>query len=150
MLPLYDCAKDCGRSPGKPGDRAARAAMRCSLPGWDPATWDRKRDLEAASEAEDRAEQLAYMAREQRVELDHDLDRDGCPWGWVVSRWALSVNSYAGQRSADGPRSINPRMLALLVRGDAPQDLAGWVSYAEALEDGAHGFIAKVRDKMQG
>lgn len=148
VISLYDCAKDCGRKPGSRGDRAARSAMRCSLPGWDPATWDRAADRDAAAEAEERAERLHHIAREQGIELDHDLDRDGCPWGWVVSRWATSVAAYTGTRSAEGARSVNPRMLAALIRGDAPHMLTEWVAAAESFEDAAHSFIARVRQRM--
>lgn len=123
--------------------------MRCSLPDFDPAKWDPRADRSAAAEADDLLGTLRGLASKQRLTLDHELDRDGCPWGWVVSRWATSVAAYMGRRDSDSEvRGINQRMLARLMRGDDTDDLLGWVAYAEAVEDGAFRFYHEVRAEM--
>lgn len=145
VLPMYDCAKMCGRRRGEPGNLRARAAMRCSLPDFDPAAWDARAHRDAAATAAELLDHLRYVAEELEIDIEHDLDTDGCPWGWVVSRWATGVAAYLGTRSPDGGRSLNPLMLARLVRGDAPPDLVEWVRYLEALEGAAWGRFYKLQ-----
>ena len=127
----------------------ARAAMRCSLPDFDPAQWNPRADRSAAAEADDLLGTLRGLAHKCRIELDHDLDRDGCPWGWAVSRWATSVAAYMGRRDVDSEvRATNTRMLARLMRGEQSQDLLDWVAWAEATEDAALRFYHEVRAEM--
>jgi len=136
---LYDCAEMCQRSPGTAGDADMRAACRCSLPDFDPARWDPKADRMAAAEAGSKLEELLALAHHQRANIDHDLDRDGCPWGWVVSPYATSVARYMGSRSLEsGARSPSPWMLARVAQtGPMPVELLEAVDRATAHEDNA-------------
>lgn len=146
---LYDCRDICGRVPGKPDSEettACRAACRCSLPDFDPARWDENADRLAAAEAGSKLGELIALAHHQRFELDHDLDRDGCPWGWAVSTFATSVANYMGQRSADSPaRNPSAWMLARLAQpGPMPVRLLELVDRATAHEDNAFAYYHKV------
>lgn len=91
---------------------------------------------------------MQALADIQGVALDFDLDRDGCPWGWVVSRFATSVMDYVGRRDAESSRrDVNVRMLARIMRDpEEPTRLLEWVRYAEAVEDGAFGHYWEVRN----
>lgn len=149
---LYDCRGMCGREAGKPDSpetTAARAAFRCSLPDFDAARWDPSADKLAAAEAGSALAELAAVAHHQRHELDHDLDRDGCPWGWVVSGFASSVSRYMGARSADSPtRTTSAWMLARIAQpGPMPTRILEAVDLAEAHENNAFAYYHKVISK---
>ncbi len=143
---LYDCEKLCGRTLTEPGRIKDRAACRCSLPGFDAATWDRRASLGAAEEAEQIAESLRVHIERHGLAVDFDLDTDGCPWGWVVSRFATSVMDYVGSRDADSRiRSQNPRLWRRTMRDEEePTRLLGWVRYAERIEDATFDFYHEV------
>jgi hypothetical protein len=137
---LYDCADICGRTRTNEGRMKDRAACRCSLPGFDPARWDPAVSLDAAAQVEALADELRALASIQGVGLDFDLDRDGCPYGWMVSRFAGSVMDYVGRRDSDSiKRDINVRLLGRIMRDpEEPTRLLDWVRYAETIEDGAY------------
>jgi hypothetical protein len=140
---LYDCADMCGRSRADDGRMQDRAACRCSLPGFDSARWDPAASPDAAAQAEALADELRVLAEVQGVSSDFDLDRDGCPWGWVVSRFANSVMEYAGRRDFDSVRrDQNPRLWLREPKPD--RRLLDWIRYAETVEDGAFSYGAKV------
>jgi hypothetical protein len=108
------------------------------LPDFDPSTWDPAADKQAARDAEWRASEITGLAKARGVPLDFDLDRDGCPWGWAASRYAMSVSEYTGQRSTDSPiRSQNPKLWRRAMRDEVePTELFEAVSLLEACEDG--------------
>jgi len=146
---LYDCREMCGREPGIPDSEettARRAACRCSLPDFDPARWDTAADKRAAGEAGSALAELEAVAHHQRYELDHDLDRDGCPWGWVVSTFATSVARYMGPRSADSPaRGTSAWMLSRVAQpGPMPTRWLELVDRATAHEDNAYAYYHRV------
>lgn len=147
LAPLYSCEQLCGRCDGKPGDPKVRAAMRCSLPDFDPASWDPTADPEAAAEAERFAGDLVGSAANQGNDLDLDLDRDGCPWGWALSRFASTVRQYVGRRSLDDPRrSLSLRMEWILRRADErPDRVIEAVEHLENHEDGALALFARMK-----
>ena len=124
----------CGRDPaaGKSGKPSLRAASRCSLPDWDPEDWDESADPEAAAYAEEQAQQLPPT-------LGFDFERDGCPWGWATSPYAVSVTEYMGRRSVDSDvRAPSLRLMRRMLRDEEePIDLLDAVTIAEAYEDGA-------------
>lgn len=128
----------CGRTAESEGNRSQRAACRCSLIDFDPEAWDREADPAAAFEAEWRAQEIADLATHQGIELDFELDRDGCPWGWAQCRFVLHVASFTGQRSADSPlRTPSLRMTRRMLRDDEePLELFDLVCLAEGWEDG--------------
>ena len=146
---LYDCAEMCGRTATDPGDMRTRAACRCSLPGFDSSTWDPNADRLAAADAQSTLDDLIAVAHHQHVELDHDLDRDGCPWGWVVCRFATSVGAYLGTRGVDSPlRSSSPWLLAKLAQpGPMPTRLLELVDRSTAHEDNAYAYYHQVLAK---
>lgn len=135
----------CGVSREEPdGDMDARAAMRCSLPGFDPSRWNADACPGAAHQAEMTLSSLIYGAEQQGVHLDHDLDRDGCPWGWALSTFAASVAKYSEPRNADSPvRRDSARLWLREPKADAR--LLHWVSWLEDVEDGAYGRYREVR-----
>ncbi len=147
---LYSCEKMCGRTLTEPGRMKDRAACRCSLPGFDPATWDPSGNPDAAHEAEETALALQGHAEHQGVALDFDLDVDGCPWGWVVSRFAGSVMDYTGKRDSGSPvRSPNARLWRRTMRdAEEPTRLLEWVRYAERVEDGTFDYYHEVASKL--
>jgi len=138
--PIYSCEEMCGRTALSPGDLAKRAACRCSLVDFGPEAWDRDADPGAAFEAEWRAEEINALALSQRIKLDFDLDRDGCPWGWAQSRFALYVASFMGSRtSTSTTRTPSLRMTRRMIRDDEePLELYEWARLAEAWEDGSY------------
>ncbi len=146
LRPLYDCKQLCKLTATDPGDMRVRRACRCSLPGFDSATWDPAAHPEAASEAEDLAATLRVHALAQGVALEFDIDADGCPWGWAVSRFALSVAVYIEPRSADSPvRSQNARLWRRVMRDeDEPTRLLDWVRVAERFEDSTYNYYHEV------
>jgi hypothetical protein len=146
---LYDCEQLCGRTSTDPGRMADRRACRCSLPGFDSSTWDPAACPEAAAEAEGLHESLIAHAANQGVALEHDLDTDGCPWGWVVSRFASSVAAYIEPRSSDSPvRSQNARLWRRTMRDETePTRLLDWVRYAERIEDGTYSYFHEVASR---
>lgn len=137
----------CGRTATDEGRAKDRAACRCSLPGFDPATWDPSASPGAAAEAEIKAQTVAMLADAQNVPLDFELARDGCPWGWVVSRFATSVMAYVGRRDPESVvRGQNTRLLARLLRDpEEPTRLLELVSYAEHFEDAAYAHYWEVK-----
>lgn len=137
---LYDCEEMCGRTAKDAGRMKDRAACRCSLPGFDPQRWDPAASPDAAADAELRADTMQCQAQSRGIALDFDLDRDGCPWGWVVSRFPASVMVYTGTRGSDSPvRSQNLRLLGRVLRDpEPPNRLLEHVAHAETLEDAAY------------
>jgi hypothetical protein len=137
---MYDCADICGRTRTDEGNMRTRAACRCSLPGFDSSRWDRTAHPDAAAQVEALADELRALASIQGVTLDFDLDRDGCPYGWMVSRFPSSVMDYVGRRYVDSARrDVNVRLLGRIMRDpEEPTRLLDWVRYAETVEDGAY------------
>ena len=121
-----------------------RRACRCSLPGFDASTWDPAANPDAAHEAEQLAADVAAVARSRGVPLDFELDRDGCPFGWAVSRFPGSVTAYTGATTGEGPRSMNTWLLALAIRGEVSDRMRDAVTRLEALEDGAYAAYRRV------
>lgn len=123
--------------------------MRCSLPDMDPATWDPEADKVAASDAEYAAATLVSFADRQQLDLDFELDRDGCPWGWATSRWSVSVSEYMGQRSTDSPvRSLNPKLWRRMMRDEAePTELLDAVALLAAYQDGAYAQFHEILNR---
>ena len=146
---LYDCASMCGRTRTNAGDMDARAACRCSLLDFDPARWDPDVDPYAAAEAESKLQELQAIAHHQRVDLEHDLDVDGCPWGWVVSGYATSVARYMGSRTVESSaRTPSAWMLARIAQpGEMPTRLLEAVDMAQAHEDNAFAFYHRTVHK---
>lgn len=139
----------CGLTPANPcGDRRARAASRCSLPDWDPSTWDRKADRAAAGDAETKAGEIMDELAKAGVHLDFELDRDGCPMGWAVSRFARSVAGFQGTRTLDDPRRTpHYSMTRAIQRDDANTDrIITAVERLEAAEDGAFALYHEIRN----
>lgn len=140
---LYDCEDMCGRTRSDEGRAKDRAACRCSLPGFDAARWDPTASPEAAAQADQLADELRVLADVQGLDVDFDLDRDGCPWGWVVSHFAASVSRYSSPRDGDSVRrGQNTRLWLRDPNPDAR--LLDWVAHLEAVEDGAYAYGAKV------
>lgn len=146
LRPLYDCADMCGRTRTDPGDMRARAACRCSLPGFDPTRWNPAAHPDAAAEAEAKAAEMVAIAAKQRVPLDFDLDQDGCPWGWVVSEFAGSVLAYTSRRDPDSvKRDRNIRLDARVMRDpEVPERLLELVQRLESYEDAAYRLYHEV------
>jgi hypothetical protein len=146
---LYDCEALCQKGPDDDGDMRARAACRCSLPGFDPARWDPDACPGAAADAERLVSELEGHAYHAGFPLDHVLDRDGCPRGWADSTFGASVMRYAGTRSHDSPqRSLNVMMLGRVMRDEeTPTRLLELVRYGEAAEDNCmahyHGVVSR-------
>lgn len=135
---LFDCESLCQMHPEQPdGDPHARAACRCTLPGFDHARWDPDACPDAAREAEQLLSSLVHGAEQQGISLDHDLDRDGCPFGWAASHFSATVAACSSPRDASSPvRSQNA--LLWLREPRASQHLIKSVQYLEAVEDGAY------------
>lgn len=133
----YSCSKMCG------GDERRRAAMRCSLPDFDPSRWDPAADRDVAAEAEMLGEEMIGMAKSQHIELDWKLDRDGCPWGWAQSKFVRSLQSFMGSRSVDeSTRTPSLRLQRKMMRDeDEPLEIFNLVRQAEAWEDGAYAYF---------
>jgi hypothetical protein len=140
---LYSCESLCERTATEPGNMRARAACRCSLPGFDPQRWDPAAHPGAAAEAKALAAEMVAHAANRNIPLDFDLDRDGCPRGWMLARFPNSVQVYAGTRGMDSPLRMLPNRLRF--RDPPPSTrLLEWVDYAEALEDGAISYYHEV------
>lgn len=143
---LYDCREMCGRTAGSSGEPSCRAAARCSLPDFDRALWDPQADRLAAAEAQSKLDELIGSAARQNYDLDHDLDRDGCPWGWAISGFATSVTRYLGARSTDSPvRSTSPWLTARAAQpGPMPTRMLELLDLAAAHEDNAYAYFQRV------
>ena len=149
-MSLYSCARDCGVKPeSRDGDMQVRAAMRCSLPGFDPDTWDSRSDRATARHAESLMDETRALFRNAGLPFEHDLDLHGCPWGWACSVYASSVLQYAGTRDADSPRrQPSNRMLWLLQHSaERPTEILDAVATLEAHEDGAFALFHEVRSQ---
>lgn len=101
-----------------------------------------------AEEAERRAAELSGTAARQGIDLNLDLDRDGCPWGWALSRFASSVECYVGRRDDKSPvRAQNLRLLRRVLRDDEePTELLAAVELYEAYEDGAYALFREIKN----
>jgi hypothetical protein len=146
LQPLYDCAKLCGRYGSEEGDPLTRAAMRCSLPGYDCSRWDPEADPRSAGIAETMALSLHGHAEHAGIALDFELARDGCPRGWADSAFGASVMRYAGARSLDSPiRSRNLRLEGRVMRDpEPPERLLDMVDYGVAAEDNCYIYFHEV------
>lgn len=71
----------------------------------------------------------------------HNLDTDGCPWAFVLSRFGQSLLRYLGTRTWEGQRHRSLLLERRMLRDehDADAELL-WeaVSLYEAHEDGAY------------
>lgn len=143
--PVYSCS-NCGVTRENPaGHHKIRAAMRCSLPGFDRAAWDPKAHREAAAEAERIAGELAASSG-----LDFNLDRDGCGQGWALCRFAQSIDRFKGQRTRDDPRrQPSYHMQRALQMPASPDRLIDAVEFLEAHEDGAFSIFQRMRESQQ-
>lgn len=143
---LYSCRDMCGRRGSDAGDPTSRAAARCSLPDIDPTTWDPSTNPEAAREAEERAAEMMGLAERQGLDLDFDLDRDGCPRGWALSTFATSVSRFMGRRGpSSSMRTANDRTQWHVIHDAArPDRLLDAVEIAEAAEDGCFSLYAEI------
>lgn len=149
MRPLYDCRRLCERAPeqGHSGDPKVRAAMRCSLPDFDPLAWDPSAEPEAAAEAEQLASHLVGQAAETGVHIDFELDRDGCPMGYRLSRFGLSVEEHVGRRSIDDERRQPSLAMEWLLRRapERPDRVLEAVAVVEAHEDACYRLFNRLR-----
>lgn len=137
----------CGRCPDAPqGDLVARAAARCTLTDFDPSRWDPNGDPDTAAEAEHAAGDLVGFASRQGIDLDYELERDGCAWGWVVCGYSNSVLRYVGQRSTKSPiRQYPPRMIWQMHRAAVePKEIFEAVELVEAYEDGCFALLHEI------
>lgn len=118
------------------------------MPDFDPHDWDPSAHKEAAENAEWRGSILRGLWAAQRLHLDWDLDRDGCPWGWVQCNYAAEVASYVGRRDTRSPvRSLNVRLLGQVMRDAAePTELLEAVQQLENWEDSAYAQFRQMVD----
>jgi hypothetical protein len=126
----------CERGGGEPGDHDTRAARRCALPDFDPRAWIDVGPV--AAEAEMMAEDL-QMLLDTRLGVDYSFARDGCPWAWAHSRFAVEVAKLAGRRTLESPvRSPSLRLTRRMLRDEVePEHLLEAVDILEAFEDNA-------------
>jgi hypothetical protein len=144
----YDCSQVCGMTDENPsGDMASRRACRCSLPGFDSATWDPEADPRAAADAERLASDLAGHAYQAGISLEgFELDVDGCPRGWADAAFGVSVMRYAGARTYDEPRpAMTARMLGKTMHPDENTErLQNMVDCGIAVEDRCYAWFRQV------
>jgi hypothetical protein len=146
LIPLYSCADMCDRKDGNPGEHRLRAARRCSLPDFDRADWDPTADKVAAGEAAWSAKEISDNAKAQGSTLGHDLDVDGCPWGWAQSRFVISVADYLGPRGQDSPMRTPSAKLQWRIAHDEtmPARLFDAVALLAAYEDSSWAYFHDV------
>jgi hypothetical protein len=104
--------------------------MRCSLPGFDPARWSSAANPGAAADAERLASTMLHQADGRGMAVDFELDRDGCPRGWMLSRFVGSVLPFTSPRGSESPvRGQNVRLLGRVMRDpEEPTRLLDWVA----------------------
>jgi hypothetical protein len=89
-------------------DDDERAALHCTLPGFSRARWGGTRFLRV------------HMGAPRRYDLEgkrddwarpvEDIKREGCPAGWIHSRFVASLLTFYRRRDQHGGRVANPAL----------------------------------------
>lgn len=85
------------------------------------------------------ADAIGTSIATRQQETGHDIETDGCPWSWVLSRFAQSAMPYVGHRGWTAPRQNSLLFERAMLRGEEdPGLLFEAVQLYQAHEDGAY------------